>query len=217
VKKAGLIAGGVIVVVGAVFAVGVPVGHWFGVGLEAATTTTTTLGWSRVTLPVAEAEARVGPLEELPGRVAARGALEAARAALASAQADFAEAAAASAPEVELARLQGLVLRRQAAVTGAAERFGLTDHEREYAVAAMIGTVVGEVLQAEGEASETSIRRALADPEWVFCDLKADLLAASAVSLGLLPEDPSDDLVTYWWVTRPDEYIRACRAAFALR
>jgi hypothetical protein len=31
-----------------------------------------------------------------------------------------------------------------------------------------------------------------------------------------LPGYPTEDLVTYWWVTRPDEYIRACKAAFAL-
>jgi hypothetical protein len=294
-KKAGLIAGGVVVVVGAVFAVGLLVGHWFGTSGQPAMTTSTTLAWSRVALPVAEAGGPMVPLGESADWMAGQEDLNDARQELADAQAALDAAAEAVAdpygmPEVwqgawcftrlgvlkNAADLRGLTtpqandgqgwhqwahehpgafiivcgdvvgtqgayvdptykrllgqlirdneLRDEgAAVAGARDRLDaalrrLDEIGRDYEQAeARVHIAVEEAATEWGPGAERTIRSALADAEWVYCDLNPGAFEAAAVSLGLLPEDPSDDLVTYWWVTRPDEYIRACKAAYALR
>lgn len=258
-----------------------------------ATTTTALEEWTQVTLPVVEAQARIGPMSSFPAVVAAQDVLSDAVDALARAEAAHPEetspgqlpeawqpwwclrlsrtgmrsAAQASnlvVPETlyfspwvswayehpaDFTSLCGQLIRQsgesvteemkdalEAQVEGwialysaqatrnerhqvAVAEVSLSVAQQAYAtaVANEVPAIVRATYEAQGAARDAAVRAALTDAEWVFCDRNWDTVFDAAVSLDLLPAHPSDDLLTYWWVTRPDEYIRACSVAYELR
>jgi len=85
----------------------------------------------------------------------------------------------------------------------------------EAALQEELDEVVQEIVRAQGDQSRQVIRTALGDAAWALCARQPALVKAAAAELGLLPENPGEDLYDYWWVTRPDEFVGACEAAYA--
>ncbi|MBM3695571.1 MAG: hypothetical protein FJW79_06525 [Actinobacteria bacterium] len=117
-----------------------------------------------------------------------------------------------------LFHLREAVAIAQAEASAAEGRFSKAKESYDAAVAEAVATIVEEARAAQGAQSERVIRDSVSDAEGPFCRANEDaVVLEAAASLGFLPVGPSSDLVTYWWATRPDEYIRARNAAYALR
>jgi hypothetical protein len=99
-------------------------------------------------------------------------------------------------------------------VTSAQRQLDQTPQAHRAAVDMAVRAIVEETKGGRGAESRETVQAGLLVQEWAFCDPAPELVGAAATALRLLPYEPSKDLFTYWQVTRPDEYIRACEAAY---